>query len=149
MSHTYYSSFYHCVFSTRERRPLIPSEVQPRLWNFMGGIARDCGCRSLKIGGMEDHVHLLLTLPPTVALADTMREIKHGSSRWMHQELHLPQFGWQEGYGAFSIGLRQINRTIAYIEDQPAHHRRRDFQTEFLAFLKMHRIEFDPRYVLG
>ena len=100
--------------------------------------------KALAIGGTDDHAHLLLSLPPSHSIATAMREIKSGSSRWMHETPNLPQFGWQEGYGAFSIGQAQIETTVAYIAKQNDHHCKQDFQAEFLAFLKKHRIEFDP-----
>jgi REP element-mobilizing transposase RayT len=149
MPHSFCSSLYHCVFSTKERRPLIVSDLQPRLWNFIGGVARERGCKSLIVGGMPDHVHILLSLPSTIAVADAMREIKHGSSLWMHEMIQSPHFAWQEGYGAFSIGWKQLEATVAYIEQQTEHHKKRDFQEEFLAMLKMHQIECDSRYIFG
>ncbi len=149
MSHTYCSSLYHCVFSTKERRRIIAPEIQPRLWAYMGGIAREHDSKALAIGGMGDHVHLLLSLPSSLSIATAMREIKGGSSRWMHQDCGLPGFEWQEGYGAFSIGPSQVEATVAYIAAQEVHHRKRDFQAEFIAILKKHRIEYDPRYIWG
>jgi len=147
MPHSFCSSLYHCVFSTKERRPLIVPEIQTRLWSYMGGVARERGMKSLIVGGMPDHVHLLLSLPSTLAVADALRAIKHGSSLWMHQS--FPHFAWQQGYGAFSIGWRQVDVTVAYIERQAEHHKKRDFQAEFLSILKKHTIECDSRYIFG
>jgi putative transposase len=144
MSHTYSSLLLHCVFSTRERQKLIPFELQSRLWAYMGGIAREHNMKALAIGGTDDHAHLLLSLSPSLPVSTAMREIKSGSSRWMHETPNLPQFAWQEGYGAFSIGQAQIDATVAYISKQNNHHRKQDFQAEFVAFLTKHRIEFDP-----
>jgi putative transposase len=149
MAHTYCSSLFHCVFSTKERRRIIVPGVQERLWAYMGGIARENGMKALAVGGMEDHAHLLLSLPASLSIAAAMRQIKSGSSRWMHETCGVPSFEWQEGYGAFSIGRSQLDATLAYISGQREHHRRRDFQAEFVAILKKHRIEYDPRYVWG
>jgi len=149
MSHTYCSSLFHCVFSTKERQRTIIAEIQPRLWAYMGGIAREHQMKALGIGGMEDHVHLLLSLPSSVPIATAMREIKSASSHWMHQTCQIESFEWQEGYGAFSIGWSQVSSTLEYIAGQKEHHRTRDFQAEYIAFLKKHRIEYDPRYVWG
>jgi putative transposase len=149
MSHTYSSALFHCVFSTKQRRKTIPPEVQDQLWAYMGGIAREHGFKALAIGGTEDHIHILLSLPSSVPIAKAMREIKSASSLWMGTSFGLKSFEWQEGYGAFSIGWSQLNATIAYISRQKEHHQRQDFQAEFLAFLKKHRIEYDPRYVWG
>jgi putative transposase len=147
MAHTYHSLLFHCVFSTKERRATIGPELQDRLWAYMGGIAREHGMKALAVGGMEDHAHILLSLPTSLAIATAIREIKSLSSRWMHEICARPAFQWQEGYGAFSIGCAQVDATVQYILGQKEHHRKRDFQAEFLAILKRHRIEFDPRYI--
>lgn len=149
MAHTYCSSLFHCVFSTKERRKLIAPDQQPQLWAYMGGIAREHELKALAVGGKEDHVHLLLSLPSSLSIAQAMREIKSGSSGWMHKTCATPGFEWQEGYGAFSIGWSQVDATLAYIAGQKEHHQKRDFQAEFVAILKKHRIEYDARYVWG
>ena len=149
MSHTYCCSVFHCVFSTKERRKTIIAEIQPRLWAYMGGIAREHQMKALGIGGMEDHVHILLSLPSSMPIAAAMREIKSASSRRMHETCAMDDFEWQEGYGAFSIGWAQVDATLTYIARQNEHHRKRNFQAEYIAFLKKHRIEYDPRYVWG
>ena len=149
MAHTYCSALFHCVFSTKERRPYLSDEIQERLWAYMGGIARENGARALAVGGTDDHVHLLLALPSTMPVATALREIKRGSSLWIHETCKRPDFAWQEGYGAFSIGEAQVKPTIAYIANQREHHRKRDFQAEFLAILDKHGMEYDLRYVWG
>jgi REP element-mobilizing transposase RayT len=115
----------------------------------MGGIARNHRMTALAIGGTDDHVHILLSLPSSLSIAAAMREIKSASSHWMHETCAAEDFEWQEGYGAFSIGWAQVSTTLAYIVRQAEHHRKHDFQTEFIAFLQKHRIEYDPRYVWG
>ncbi|HUG91679.1 MAG TPA: IS200/IS605 family transposase [Planctomycetaceae bacterium] len=148
MPQSFVSSLCHCVFSTKERRKLITDDLQARLWSYMGGIARENRMKALAIGGARDHVHLLLSLPSTLSVAKAMQLIKGGSSKWVHDE--FPQhgrFAWQNGYGAFSIGVSQKETTIRYVENQQEHHRQRSFQDEFLAFLKKHEIEYDPRYI--
>jgi REP element-mobilizing transposase RayT len=115
----------------------------------VGGIAREHEMKALAVGGMEDHAHLLLSLPSSLAIAAAMRQIKSGSSRWMRESGQLPSFEWQEGYGAFSIGWAQVDTTVAYIGGQKEHHRKRDFQKEFTAILKKHRIAYDPEFVWG
>lgn len=149
MANTYCSSLFHCVFSTRERRRTIAPEFQERLWAYMGGIARENEMKGLAAGGTDDHAHILLSLPSSVAVAEAMRKIKSGSSRWLHESCGLAGFEWQEGYGAFTIGLSQADATVAYIAGQKEHHQKRDFQAEFLVILKQHGIEYDPRYVWG
>src|SRR5437763_16676447 len=139
MAHSFVNSLFHCVFSTKERRPIIRPDLQERLWPYMGGIAREHDVKALAIGGVEDHVHLLLSLPSTLAVAKAVQLIKGGSSKWVHDTFpELEHFAWQEGYGAFSIGISQLDVTKAYIGNQKEHHRKKTFQEEFLAFLKKH-----------
>jgi len=149
MAHAYCSSLFHCVFSTKDRRAIISSEMQPRLWAYLGGVAREHGMVALAVGGMPDHVHLLLSIPASVPISRAMQEIKAGSSRWMHIVTGKDDFAWQNGYGAFSIGSSQAESAVAYIASQREHHQRRDFQAEFIAILKRNRIEYDPRFVWG
>ena len=150
MAHSFTSSLYHCVYSTKNRAKIITPELQERRWPYMGGIARDNGMKALAIGGIEDHVHLLLSLPSTLAIARAIQLIKGNSFKWVHETFpDLAHFAWQEGYGAFSIGVSQIETTTAYIQNQAEHHRQKTFQEEFLSFLKKHVIEYDPRFVWG
>ena len=117
---------------------------------MMGGIAREQGVKALTIGGVEDHVHLLLSLPATIPLAKAIQIIKGGSSKWVHDTFaEHRHFAWQEGYAAFSIGVSQTDATLSYIRSQAEHHRQTTFQEEFRTFLKKHNIEYDERYVWG
>jgi REP element-mobilizing transposase RayT len=127
---------------------LITPSLQERLWPFLGGIARENKMRALMIGGVADHVHLLLSLPATMSIAKAMQLIKGGSSKWIHETFPEQRlFAWQEKYGAFSVSVAQLDSVIAYISKQPEHHRRRSFQEEFVAFLKKHRLEYDEKYL--
>ena len=135
MPHTYVTELIHCVFSTKDRRNLITAEAQPDLWAFIGGIARKNGFKALIAGGTENHVHILLSLPATLSLAKAMQLIKGSSSHWMNEKCKS-KFAWQEGYGAFTLGISQKADTIAYIKNQAEHHRKRNFEDEFLAFLR-------------
>ena len=148
MPHTYVSDLVHCVFSTKGRRQLVAAEIQPQLWAFIGGIARKNGFKALVVGGTADHVHVLLSLAAVVPLAKAVQLIKGASSHWMNEK-HGKGFAWQEGYGAFSVGVSQKPHTVAYIQGQAEHHRKRSFEEEFLAFLKKHDIEYDPKHVWG
>ena len=145
---SYVSSYFHCVFSTKERRPLIPPPLRERLWPFLGGIARQNKMKALEIGGVEDHVHLLLSLPATLPISKAMQLIKGGSSKWIHETFpEHRQFAWQGKYGAFSVSVSQLDHIIEYIKGQEEHHRRMTFREEFLALLNKHRIEYDERYL--
>ncbi len=145
---SYVSSHFHCVFSTKERRPLITPALQRRLWPFMAGIARQNKMQAIEIGGVADHVHILLSLPTTIAPAKALQLIKGGSSKWVHETFPEHRlFAWQEKYGAFSVSVSQLDKIVQYIRGQEAHHRTRPFQEEFLALLKKHRVEYDERYL--
>ena len=145
---SYISSYFHCVFSTKERRPLIMPALRERLWPFLGGIARQNKMKAIEIGGVEDHVHILFSLPATMAVAKAMQLIKGGSSKWVHETFpEHRQFAWQQEYGAFSVSVSQLDKTIQYIKGQEPHHRKMTFQEEFLELLKKHRIEYDERYL--
>ena len=145
---SYVSSYFHCVFSTKERRPLIPPSLRDRLWPFVGGIARNNEMKAIEIGGVQDHIHVLLSLPSTLSIAKALQLIKGGSSKWVHETFPEHRlFGWQVKYGAFSVSVSQLDKTIQYIKGQEEHHRKMTFQEEFLALLKKHRIAFDERYL--
>ncbi len=145
---SYTCSYFHCVFSAKDRRPLIKPELRDRLWPFLGGIARQNKMKAFEIGGVEDHVHLLLSLPSTLLISKAMRLIKGGSSKWVHETFpEQRRFAWQEEYGAFSVSVSQLDKTVADIRGQPEHHRKMTFQEEFLTLLKKHRVEYDERYL--
>ncbi len=145
---SYVSSYFHCIFSTKDRRPEITPALRERLWPFLGGIARQNNFKALEIGGVEDHVHMVLSLPGTIPIAKAMQLLKGGSSKWVHET--FPQhrlFSWQKEYGAFSVSVSQLDKTLDYVRGQAEHHRRMTFREEFLALLKKHRIDYDDKYV--
>jgi len=144
MAHTYSQNLIHCVFSTKERQPLILPERQEQLWAYLFGISKNERLNLIAAGGTANHAHLLLALPPVVALAEAVQKIKGNSSRWMGT-----RFSWQEGYGAFSVSASQLSTVKAYIKNQAGHHKKRTFEDEFIALLKKYGIEYDPQFVFG
>ena len=146
MPHTYVSHLVHCVFSTKQRRKIMSAEIQDKLWPYLGGIAKTNGFRALAVGGTHDHVHILLSLPATLPVSKAVQLLKGGSSKWMNETLKT-DFRWQEGYGAFTLGVSQKPDTVTYIQSQAEHHKKHSFEEEFLAFLKKHSIDYDPKYV--
>jgi len=144
MAHTYAANFIHCVFSTKDRRPLVPIARMEELFAYLGGIARGEGFSLIAAGGTENHVHLLFVLPASNSLAHAVQKLKGSSSRWMGLG-----FSWQEGYGAFSVSPSQVAVVTKYIQNQEEHHKRRDFEEEFIALLRNCGIEYDERYVFG
>ena len=148
MANTYTSLHYHFTFSTRNRRPWIAAEIEEQVWAYLGGIARKNKMKPLKIGGIEDHIHLLLGAPPTMAPARIAQLVKGGSSAWIHDEFpELKEFAWQDGYGAFTVSKSAIPDVSAYIGNQREHHRKLAYKDEFLALLKRHGIEYEERYL--
>ena len=150
MAHTYASLLIHCVFSTKNREKVLSPKIRERIWPYMGGITQKNDMKALAVGGTSDHVHLLLSLPTTLAVAKAQQLIKGGSSLWASQTFpSLRNFEWQEGYGAFSVSISHVKDTIAYIARQEEHHRTKTFEEEYIEFLNKHGIEYDERYVWG
>ena len=141
--HARTSLLFHCVFSTKNRLPSIVAEIQPRLWSYIGGVARTNNMKALAVGGISDHAHVLLSLPPTMGIAKAIQLLKSGSSKWMHKEIGLRSFDWQEGYGAFTIGVSQIPTTVRYILNQPKHHAKTSFADEWKLIVERHGLESD------
>ena len=147
MSHTYAQNVVHVVFSTKDRRKAIDHEFQPQLWAYVTGICRKLDIYVHSVGGMEDHIHLLIQIPPVLTLSKAVATIKANSSRWANDEGQ--KFAWQQGYAAFSVSVSVIPAVIRYIRNQAEHHKKLDFAAEFVALLKKHGIAFDPKYVFG
>lgn len=148
MASTYTDLLYHIVFSTRIRKPSIDDALRPRLFAYLGGVVKRIGGHPLAIGGVADHVHLLIALPADTSIATAVRLVKANSSKWIHesQQAHA-SFAWQRGYGAFSVSRSQVETVRRYVERQPEHHRKRSFQAEYLVLLRKHEIAFDERYL--
>jgi REP element-mobilizing transposase RayT len=148
MSHTFTNLFTHAIFSTHRRALFIADVIRDPLHAYLGGIVREMRGTALAIGSTQDHVHMLLKLPGDLAVADCLRVAKANSSRWVHE--NWPErraFGWQTGYGAFSVSASNCTRVTDYIRRQEKHHRKVSFEEEFISFLRKHGIEFDERYL--
>jgi len=137
----------HFVFSTKHRQPFIDAELQPRLFEYIGGIVRNNGCSLVAAGGIPDHVHLLVSMARTISVSDAVRVIKTNSSRWIHDEIHLREFEWQTGFGAFNVSYSNVGPVKTYLANQAEHHRRQTYQEEFLELLRRHDLTWDERYV--
>ena len=147
MPSTHLSLHYHLVFSTKDRVPLIVPAWRDRLHAFLGGVINQLDGIPEAVGGVADHVHLLIGLRATHCLADVMREVKAVSSRWAHEEIGERTFQWQEGYGGFTVGAPQCPAVRKYISRQEEHHSTKTYQEEYLEFLKLGGVEFDDRYL--
>jgi putative transposase len=147
MPHSYANNLLHVVFSTRERKRTIPSGSLAELWAVMAGIGRNHRLMVIKIGGMEDHAHILFALPADVTLAHAVQVLKANSSRWMRER--VPRFAWQEGYAAFSVSASVAAAVKKYIENQAEHHKRRSFEEEFVMLLEKSGVAYDRKFVFG
>ncbi len=147
MPSTHLSLHYHLVFSTKNREPLLNHENCALIHAYLGGIIRGMNGVAHAVGGVDDHVHLLVGLRATHCLADVMRELKSDSSRWAHEELRLINFAWQEGYGAFTVSAPDLERVRGYVLRQEEHHREKGFQEEYVEMLKRGLVEYDDRYL--
>ena len=148
MANTYSSLFYHIVFSTKHRKHLIYPPVEAELHSYLGGLCNNLECHVIKVGGYTNHVHILCMLSKKIALMKLLEELKSHSSKWIKAKgAGYENFYWQDGYGAFSVNPRGVDRVIAYITNQHAHHRRKTFEKEFRAYLKKYDVDYDERYV--
>jgi putative transposase len=148
MGDTFSNLLYHIVFSTKDRRPLITDGAREALYAYIGGVLRGEEGVLLEIGGMPDHVHLVVQFRTDVSVAEMVRRIKANSSKWMNERHKIPgRFEWQAGYGAFSVSESGLPALRAYVQNQREHHARFPFRDEFIRLLKKHRIAFDERYI--
>ncbi len=144
--HSFNSVLIHCVWSTKKREPSLNADLRGRLWPYLGGIAREKKMKAMAIGGTADHVHMLISLPPTLSVAKAVQLLKGNSSKWIHETFSRTRsFEWQEGYGAFSISVSGIDATVSYIRNQTEHHRARSFREEFATMLGKHGFDYDER----
>ena len=140
---------YHVVFSTKERRPLLQNDqFREEAWAYMAGIARNLDGFAIRIGGYHDHAHLLVRIPAKTAVSDFVGKLKANTSKHINETLDATlKFHWQDGYGAFTVSSSQQEAVVAYIASQMEHHRQHSFQDEFLALLKRHEVDYDPKYI--
>lgn len=149
MPQSFVSLHHHLIYSTENRVPLITAEVQPRLFEYIGGIFRGEGCVLKAAGAMPDHVHLLVSLDKQLSISEALRILEASSSRWVHETFpdSLSGFAWEAGYGAFAVSFSHREKVRAYLCRQVEHHRGMTFQEEFLTFLQRHGIAYDEQYL--
>ncbi len=147
MPSTHLALHYHLVFSTKNRDAWFPPALRPRLHEYLGGIVRAEGGIPHAVGGTGDHVHVFAGLRATHCLADVMWRVKSTSSKWMHDELRLAGFAWQEGYGGFTVSASHLERVRAYVLHQEEHHEAKTFQQEYVELLRRGMVEFNERYL--
>jgi len=138
----------HFVFSTKNRVPLLDNTIHERLFSYIGGIIRELGGKLIEINSMPEHIHFYAYMPKTVSVSKFMEIVKTNSSKWVHDSFpNKDKFGWQDGYGAFSVSKSAEDTVIQYIRNQQEHHRKKSFQEEFIEFLNKHGIKYDENYI--
>jgi REP element-mobilizing transposase RayT len=147
MSHTYTASYFHCIFSTKDRKNTIPDDLRPRLWAYIEGTAKNLGIIPVAVGGTSNHAHMLLRLKANMTLAEALQKLKANSSRWMSE--HGLSFEWQKGYAALSVSPSLVGSVRTYVLNQEEHHRKRNFEEEFLTLLTKARIPHDMKHVFA
>jgi len=148
MAHTYTNILIHALFSTKDRRPWLTSEIRDEVFRHLGGTLNDLRGQSLLVNGPRDHVHMLFVQPRTLSIATVMEKVKASSSGWVKERWpDRRYFGWQTGYAAFSVSKSHVEQVKGYISNQEEHHRKVSFREELLAFLKKHGVEYDARYI--
>ena len=148
MPNTYTQLLYHVVFSTKNRQRTLPDGHRENLYRYIWGVHKNFKCHLYRIGGVDDHVHILTAIPTTLALADYVKEVKASSSRWLKEQTEFPRFeGWQDGYGAFTVTFAGKDPLIEYIKCQAEHHRTESLLDEYRRLLRENGIAFDERYL--
>ncbi|HEY2342513.1 MAG TPA: IS200/IS605 family transposase, partial [Chthoniobacteraceae bacterium] len=140
MSSTHHALIYHFIFGTKHQEPTIRRDWRDRLHAFLGGCVNTLGGVPIIVGGVSDHVHLLVSLDPSHVIKDVLRDVKRKSSEWIHTDLSERGFGWQDGYGAFTVSIAQRETVRSYIARQEEHHRIQSFRNEYVEFLERHQI---------
>jgi REP element-mobilizing transposase RayT len=146
---SYTTTYYHIIFRTYHSEKTIPIEHERELYAYIYGIAKNLRCQTYRIGGMPDHIHLFVSLPPTLSLSAFMQRIKTSSSKWLKANTNFPDFrGWGHEYAGFSYGFKDKNMIVNYILRQKEHHKRTSFAEEYRNFLEENGVDIDERYFL-
>lgn len=149
MANTYSHCYNHIVFSTKNRINLIDPQIEGRVWAYIGGITRRHGMTAIQVGGIDNHIHALISSPPSISPSKIAQYIKGDSSYWLKREFQNPKFGWQDGFGVFAVCKSHAQKVVDYIRNQREHHKKQSFEDEYLELLKLHEIEYDERYLFG
>jgi putative transposase len=147
---SYNALYHHIVYSTKGRRAMLAEDEMARLCEYTVGVIRNLESVLHIANGPADHIHLVVSIAPTISLADFVRTVKTNSSRWIHEAYpQLHDFAWQDGYAAFTVSYSGLEKVIAYVRGQQEHHRKLSFEEELIQFLKKHEVEYDERYIAG
>jgi putative transposase len=150
MANTYVRVIIHYIWSTKGREPLIRPSIEERVWSYIAGIAHQRGMKAIKVGGIEDHVHVVIELAKQVNISEVAKHLKGFSSRWINKEgLTETPFAWQDGFGAYSVSPSHLESLVRYVENQREHHATQSFEDEYLEFLKRYGVAYKPEYLWG
>ena len=150
MANTYNQIYIHLVFAVKYRDAVIDKSWRQELYQYIIGLIGKRGHKVYAIGGVSDHIHILVSLSPKQAISELVQEVKRASTLWIkEQKLVRCRFAWQEGFGAFSYGKSQIDNVVKYIQNQEEHHSKHTFRDEYLSFLKLYEIDHDEKYVFS
>jgi putative transposase len=148
MSQSLSNVLLHIIFSTKNRCPFIDEAIESELHSYIASTTSSHGSYAYKIGGISDHIHLLVTLPRTLSISDLLEEIKKNSSKWIKTKSQkYADFAWQKGFGVFSVSTSRANAVVTYISNQKEHHQAQSFQDEYRQFLQLNSIPYDEKYV--
>jgi len=148
MSQSFVQIYTHIVFHTKDNVKLIREDIENELFSYLGGILKNLKSSPLQIGGTSDHIHILCTLPKTMAAADLVEEIKKSSSKWIKTKgVHYKNFFWQDGYGGFSVSNSGVETVKRYILNQKKHHEKVSFMDEYKTLLEAYGITYEDRYL--
>lgn len=150
MANTYSQCFYHIVFSTKERARSIAPKIEQRIWAYIGGILKNHNMVAIQIGGIEDHIHVLILARPTNSPSQIAQLIKGESSKWIHEEFpQMKKFAWQDGYAVFTVSKSIVPKVVEYIKKQREHHSTKSFEDEYVELLKIHEVKYNEQCLFG
>lgn len=147
MPSTHSSLIYHIVYSTKDRENWFSKDFLPKLHAYIGGILRGNEASAYAVGGVADHVHLLVGLKTTHDIPEIIRIVKTESSKWIKREINQSAFGWQDGYGIFTVSASSLEKVRSYVLNQEEHHRTMTFKEEYIALLKKCGVEFNEKFL--
>ncbi|WP_276379456.1 IS200/IS605 family transposase [Flavobacterium sp. H4147] len=148
MANTYHQVYLQIVFAVKYRNAVIDEKWRPKLLSVIGHLINETGCKTIIVNGVEDHVHCLLALKPTITISELMKAVKAKSSKFINEnQLTKSKFSWQEGYGVFSYSQSQIESVYKYIQNQKEHHKKQSFNAEYLNFLNKFKVHYEEKYI--
>lgn len=145
---TYTKLYAHCVFTPKGRQSLLKASIREKVHKYIYGIIKGLKCNPIAMNGTDDHIHILIGFIPTLSISDLVRDIKRSSALYINTNQLLPsKFSWQEGFGAFTVGYRELDHVYQYILNQEKHHSKGSFREEYLRILADEGIDYNSEYL--